>query len=250
MRLRMLLLGVASLLILPIAVGGSGPRDCDSNAIVYCGAYVKGGLINKIQNGDGRNSDLKQIFNHFGVGIPAIRSANTVPGFVRSDNTVWVGEKQVATGALAAGRKFMPGSTKSGSVWLRPPSTTFKSSQLEAFVHLQDGKFKWAIIKSCGNFVSAKPFTPAVEQPKPQPEQPKPQPQPEKPQPPVTPTAPPPPTPSEQPKAESKGGAPQRLPEAGSSFEFLHALGLAAIAWQLSSLWASRQGLRRARLDR
>lgn len=244
MKAKILLACAVSLLFMPFAVTGSGPRDCDSNAIVYCGAYAKDGLINKIQNGDGRNKDLKQIFNHFGVSTQQIGSNNTLHGFVRRDNTVWVGGKQVATNALAAGRQYMPGSVKSGTVWLRPPSTSFQNSQLEAFVHMQNGKFKWAIIKSCGNFVSAKVQAPTPPPTPPQPQEEKPPPTP--PQPPTPPTPPQPPTPTtttpEQPKTESKGGGPERLPEAGgSSFEFLHALGLAAIAWQLSHLWAHRR---------
>lgn len=93
----------------------------------------------------------------------------------------------VATGALTGGRQDISGSTREdvgGTVFfVRPPSVSFASSPLSAFVVMVNGQFKFAIIASCGNAVKATPVAPA---PKPAPK-PAPTPAPK-----PTPTPPPP----------------------------------------------------------
>ena len=151
----------------------SQPRDCDNNAVVYCGAYTKTELNKKISEGDTRNSaaNLKQIFFNEGRGITLSGINNAVDGTVFKDGRVVVGGKIVATGAKSVGRQQLSSSTKQGSVWIRPVNVSFKSDSIAAFINMDGGVFRWAILKSCGNFVSAKAVpTPApTNTPKPSP---------------------------------------------------------------------------------
>jgi hypothetical protein len=72
----------------------------------------------------------------------------------------------VATNAMTAGRQNISGSTKmanGGTVYfMRPPSVSFKSSSLPAYVVMNNGRFSYAIIASCGNPVKATPVTPVT----------------------------------------------------------------------------------------
>ncbi|MBW3538269.1 hypothetical protein KY386_02125 [Candidatus Parcubacteria bacterium] len=160
---------IAALLLGGAELRAAGGRDCDANAVVYCGALSQAELQEKMRAGDGRRSgaELQGLIYNGGWGITqaGIASRDTVIGSVRKDGTVWVGGEMVATGALSSGRQFMPGSYKQGDLWVRPPSVSFRSSELPAFVHMPDGRFRWAIIQSCGNPVRAQPVTRVVEKP-------------------------------------------------------------------------------------
>jgi uncharacterized repeat protein (TIGR01451 family) len=87
-----------------------------------------------------------------------------VEGSVTTENKVLIGDKVVATNAVTAGRQNMPGSTPilNGQFYERPPSVSFNSSPLRAFVKMDQDQFKYAVIMSCGNPVKATP----AEQPK------------------------------------------------------------------------------------
>lgn len=165
---------IACCLLVPLAVGAtqSGPRDADSNAVVYNGAYTRAELTSKLKNGDGYHSgaSLQKEFSSRGITVKSITSDNTVNGTVTKGGRVIVDGKTVATGAISYGREYMSGSTKEGNLYARPTSVSFKSSSLPAFVHMEDGRFKYAIIKSCGNMVKATPVplkTSKKEAPKP-----------------------------------------------------------------------------------
>lgn len=151
-----------ALLLPPAALAQTNTRACDANAMIYCGAYSKDELIRKMTQGDGQNStqNIRGLFNTYNILPRDVRSSNTVNGEVRKDGTVWVQGKKVATGAYSYGRENLAGSTKQGSLYKRPTSVSFNSNSLPAYVHMSGGKFKWAIIKSCGNLVTATPVTP------------------------------------------------------------------------------------------
>lgn len=170
----------------------SSARNCDANAVVNCGAGSVSQLQGKYKNGDGRNSaaSIQAIYNHFGISAADIAdmSKGTVTvesGLVTSDGNV-LGDKNnnlLATGAVTAGRQDMPGSTRhqSGSTvfFTRPPSVSFLSHALPAFVVIRDGKFAFAVLASCGNPVIATAKPTPQPTPAPQPKtQPKPTPQP------------------------------------------------------------------------
>ena len=127
--------------------------NCDGNAVMYCGAGDKQTLLYRINNGDGRNSsaNLKQIYYNEGRGITEAGINSAVEGEVRKDGTVWVGGRQVASGVFSSGREYMQNSTRDGSIWMRPPAVSFNSNSLSAFVNMDGGSFKWAILKACGN---------------------------------------------------------------------------------------------------
>lgn len=117
-------------------------------------------------------------------------SSTAVEGVVTNNNNVWIHRSSgmcpdvdtstlssrnqqavkdnpnlclVATNAMTAGRQNMPGSTQMTSddtvFFKRPPSVSFQSSSLPAFVVMNNGRFDFAIIASCGNPVNATPVT-------------------------------------------------------------------------------------------
>lgn len=153
------IIGVASALLLVFSIAlplvQVKAADCDSNAVMRCGASTKEELISKINGGDGANSsaNLKQIYYNENRGITeaGIMDPATVEGSVHKDGTVWVGNQQVASGVFSSGREFLQNSTKDGSIWMRPPMVSFRSESIAAFVNMSGGTFHWAILKSCGN---------------------------------------------------------------------------------------------------
>lgn len=138
-------------------------RDCDSNAVIYCGAYTTSEMARKINNGTGRPhqsaSQLKSLFAKYHISTSDFGRLKN--GRVTSNNRVYVGSKLVASNVYSMGRSYMPGSTKVSGVsyplYLRHPSVSFRSSSIDAFVYLNnDGSMRYAIIKSCGNIVPGK----------------------------------------------------------------------------------------------
>jgi hypothetical protein len=150
-----------------ITLGGA--KDCDSNAVIYCGAGTLSTLQNKYQNGvSGHNTanSIHNIYSYFGISAGDINSMGqfAVAGEVYKDGTVKVNGQVVATGATTAGRLSIPGSTKVTSngttFYKRPPSVSFVSSPLSAYVVMKNGVFQFAILASCGNPVTAHPKLP------------------------------------------------------------------------------------------
>jgi uncharacterized repeat protein (TIGR01451 family) len=152
-------------------------RDCDANAVMYCGAGSTEELKSKYRANQSGNTQA--IFAHFGIGSEAALNGMVV-GSVTANNNVYVGGRHVATNAVTAGRQNMPGSTPilGGAAYQRPPSVSFRSGSLPAFVKLDgNGRFMYAVIMSCGNPVRAVPTAPTPPPPPPQPKpEPKPQP--------------------------------------------------------------------------
>ncbi len=216
--------------ITPLAASAvSQPRDCDANSIVNCGAYTKTELDNKIAKGDSRNSaaSIQQIYFKEGRGITSAGISNAVDGTVFKDGRVVVSGKTVATAAMSSGRQFMPGSTKSGSVWIRSVSVSFVSSSIPAYVNMDGGVFHWAIIKSCGNTVSAKPVAKPSPTPTPTPTPtPMPTPTPSR-----TPTPTPTPTPMQTPVPTPVPTPEQPLPATGAGDVLGGAIGLGSLGY-------------------
>jgi LPXTG-motif cell wall-anchored protein len=150
----------------------SQPRDANSNSIMWAGAYSKTEFLGKVASGDGHNTaaNLQQIYYKEGRGITEanFKSGTTVDGTVYKDGRVVVGGKTVATNAKSTGRDFIAGSTKSGSVWIRPTNVAFAVDSIQAWVNLDGGKFHYFVLKSCGNTGEATPTpspTPTPSQP-------------------------------------------------------------------------------------
>lgn len=146
----------------------AGARDCNTNSIINCGALTAGELTQKYtQNQTG---DLKTIYDSYGISSSMIASGGQM-GEVRKDGTVVVGGQVVATNAMSIGRHNMAGSVPvsigGGTYYNSPPSTSFLSQSISAFVFLDgNGRFISAILTSCGNPVNA---TPVVKTPPPTP---------------------------------------------------------------------------------
>ena len=134
----------------------SAAGDCDSNAIIYCGAFTSGSLASKYANLDAKG---KAAFAH--AGVDPSKFGQTVMGSITRDNKVIVGGKVVGTSAYTYGRGYMPGSAQiSGGAYMRHPSVSFRQASIPAFVYMENGVFKWAVITTCGNPVKATPSTP------------------------------------------------------------------------------------------
>lgn len=125
--------------------------DCDKYAVMYCGAFTKTEVLNKLQNGDTQNTatDIKNIFNQFAISASRIQADNFVKGVVYQNGEVRVDGKVVATDAVTFIRTM-------GRV-----STSKMGSAQEALVHINaNGQFEYAIMTPCGNPVTAKPVAP------------------------------------------------------------------------------------------
>jgi hypothetical protein len=137
-------------------------RDCDSNAVMSCGALS----INELQSKYNNNQSIQNIYSAFGISGNDIHNmdATAVAGRVTMGGRVSVNGKTVANNAETAGRQSMAGSHSedfNGTVFYsRPPSASFASSSLPAYVVMnKNGQFDFAIIASCGNPVNAHPTT-------------------------------------------------------------------------------------------
>lgn len=151
------------------ALAQNQPRDADSNAMIYNGAYTKAGLTQKLTHGDGHHSakTLQQEYSSHGISINQIKSSDMVNGYVtksgdvvalvKNPSTGKIENRVVATEARSYGRTDMPGSQRSGDLFIRPTSVSFQESQLPAFVYMPNNRFQYAIIKSCGNITVATP---------------------------------------------------------------------------------------------
>lgn len=157
------------------ALSISTPHDCDDNAVIRCGADTTTDMHHKYN----QSPSAQAIYAHFGITDwnMANLTNNAVVGTVTKGGSVLVGGKEVATGAMTAGRMNISGSTAvtSGGVtfFKRPPSVSFQQQSLPSFVVLNsNGEFKFAIIASCGNPVTATPTqkpTPPAPTPQPKP---------------------------------------------------------------------------------
>lgn len=148
----LLLVVVGAFLFSTNVAKAEGPRDCDGNAVIYCGAYSMGEVRQKA------NDSARRLFGRYGVNINDNAVTN---GRVCRDGKVYVGTRVVAGGAITAGRHNMAGSTPWDVFFERPPHVSFNSDCLDAFVKLDaNGQFKWALIKACGNPVRALPTPP------------------------------------------------------------------------------------------
>lgn len=148
------------------ALNVSSPRDCDSNAVINCGALTTAELKDRYSQ-----RGVADIYKYFSISTADVQATDktAVAGRVYKDGTVRVGNVTVATGAVTAGRQNIAGSTPATSgntsFYTRTPSVSFRSDSLAAFVVMEKGRFKFAVLGACGNPVKATP----VAQPEPLP---------------------------------------------------------------------------------
>lgn len=149
--------------------------DCDTVAIIKCGVFTQPNLRAAAVKGD-----VPKVYAALGVNQSDLGGMEN--GIVWKDGRVTIGDTVVATGATTAGRWNNPTSDMksiAGTDRAFVMSTShFVTDGQTAFVKMENGQFKFAVIKSCGNPVKATP--------KPQPKPPV-TPPPTKPQPPKPP---------------------------------------------------------------
>lgn len=165
-RFRLYIVGLGILLSGAIAANGLGASvsavvdndpDCDNVAIIRCGAFSADAMRQKASQGD-----VPRIYNAFDISQADLRGTY-VDGIVWRDGRVTVDGKTVATDAMTAGRNFggtpIPG-TNAGKY----PTSRFATEGQTAFVRMVDGKFDFAVIKACGNPITATPKNPPAPQ--------------------------------------------------------------------------------------
>ncbi len=159
---------LSGVLISPLIVNGGSGRDCDDNAVIYCGTLTTTELNNKIRNGTGRTNQsatqLTALYNKFGYNVADYGKLKE--GYVTKSNTVVLNGKTIASNVYSMGRHWTSGSTQVSGIsyplYLRHPAQSFISNSIPAFIYLNtDGSFRMAIIKSCGNIVPGKILAPA-----------------------------------------------------------------------------------------
>lgn len=135
--ITLVLLGIASPLSTTTKAlsANTTQRDCDTNAVIQCGALSTGELQQKLSQ-----QGAAEIFRYFGISRRDIMrlDSNAVLGYVTRAGNVVVDGETVARNAMTAGRQNMAGSTPVSSqgvqFYTRPPSVSFNSNRLEAFV--------------------------------------------------------------------------------------------------------------------
>lgn len=136
-----------------------GPSDCDDNAVIHCGAHSVGAVVNDYD----QSAYVRAVYASFGISNGDIHAlaSTAVEGRVTKQGDVYAGGQLVARNAVTGGRQDIPGSTKvnaDGAIFFRrPPSVSFVSDSLPAYVSMQNGRFQFAVIASCGNPVAAAP---------------------------------------------------------------------------------------------
>lgn len=151
---------IMSSLLLPVLNGTAASaitRDCDDNAVVHCGTLTLDELKSNYKG------DIKAVYTYFGISSGMLSATTRIKdGYVTKSGEVLIGDEVVASDAVTVGREDMPGSsaiTAGGTTFYqRPPSVSFGSDKLDAFVFVDNnGAFVAAVIKSCGNPVKATP---------------------------------------------------------------------------------------------
>jgi hypothetical protein len=146
------------------AVSVGGPSDCDSNAIIRCGAHSTSALISAYQS----SNYVQKVFAFYGISsndMSNLPSTDKVGRVTKGGDVFIEGQSRpVATNAITGGRQDMPGSTRvnfEGAVFFkRPPSASFQQESLPAFVSMSNGRFQFAVLASCGNAIKATPVRP------------------------------------------------------------------------------------------
>lgn len=140
----------------------NGPFDGPGNSVIGNGAPN----IATIQHAYNSDVTVRDIYNHFGISQNDVDNLCTtaVAGTIYKNGDVYVGNTKVATGAITAGRQNISGSTSvtvnGFTFYVRPPSVSFASNSIQAYIVMQNGQFKFGIMNACGNPFTAHPTPP------------------------------------------------------------------------------------------
>ncbi len=166
--LAVTLMGMSTMAFAPKAAALSigGPYNCDANSVMWCGAKDTAVIQSDYNHGDGHNAaaTIHEIYDQFGINSSDINAIGktAVAGSVTKSGDVYVGNTLVATNAWTAGREDIAGSTKvtlknGFTFYERQPKISFQNNSLTAYVVMQNGQFKFALLSACGNPIKAIP---------------------------------------------------------------------------------------------
>ena len=130
-------------------------RDCDQYAIIHCGAMSAEEARNKYDQGS-------VVFQSFGISRADI-GGDIREGVVHRNGDVTVDGRVIATGAVTAIRNMSGGTPIPGTNAARHPTSRMADDQTAMVKFDANGKFLFAIMKPCGNPVSAQPKQPEPE---------------------------------------------------------------------------------------
>lgn len=130
--------------------------DCSANAIVNCGVLTPDQLKAKYAANE---HGLQAIFSHYGITAEDIAdSANAKSGVVTPDQEIIVDGEVIATNAMGVGRTTLSGPNKvdvGGGTSVYEGPRNFNTTQAVYVFYNDDGSFRVAIMKVCGNPVPA-----------------------------------------------------------------------------------------------
>lgn len=143
------------LLSAPVLAAVDNTPDYDSVAIIRGGVFSESAVQTKAKQGD-----VPKVYAAFGIQQRELNGF--VNGVVWKDGRVTVGSnKVVAKNAVTAGRWDNPkaGMTKIAGTdrAYKMPTRYFSDEGQTAFIKMVNGRFSFAIIKPCGNPVTATP---------------------------------------------------------------------------------------------
>lgn len=146
-------------------------RDCDQFAVIRCGTMTAAELRAEYDTNNGspmngdttKQPDIRKIFTGMGISSTDLDGAFK-SGTVYRDGTVKVGGKVVATNAKMAAR-HLGGTPIAGTNAAKVSVSAMASAQTALVKMDQNGKFLFAVMKPCGNAVTAKPKVTTQETP-------------------------------------------------------------------------------------
>lgn len=124
--------------------------DCDTVAIIKCGAFSKQKVLDKM------SGDVTKTFAALGISRSDVKNAHFESGTVWRDGRVTVGGKTVATNAMTASRNYKCARHITSNTCTMLPQHFVTAGQT-ALVAMKNGVFQFAVIKPCGNPVKATP---------------------------------------------------------------------------------------------
>lgn len=136
-------------------------RDCDNNAIMYCGAVNTGEFADKYKKNS--TGDLDNIYAHYGLSPSELsRFQKTAKmGYVTKSGNVVLNGKVVGTSAQSVGRQNIGHSSKvkigSKTYYQRATSTSFLSNSIPAMIMMNGEQVEFVALTSCGNPVKSTP---------------------------------------------------------------------------------------------
>lgn len=164
------LLSVASIGVIQLNANAvDDSRDCDRFAVINCGTKslkelrVEYDTNNRspLNTTSTAQNDIKRIFSSMGISASELNGGNFKSGVVYQDGRVVVGGRTVATGAVMAARGL--GGTPISGTGASKVSVSRMADAQTAFVKFdKNNRFMFAVMKPCGNPVTATPPPPAA----------------------------------------------------------------------------------------